>query len=247
LGVILGDCLEKMKDIPEKSIDMILTDLPYGMTFCKWDSEISLDKLWEQWLRICKKNTPIVLTSSQPFTSKLVMSKPELFKTEWIWQKTRHTNFMNLKYQPAKIHESIVVFGQETVNYHPIKWYVDEDKIDKRKTVRDPDTNKDGYIGTVKRTRKKDDGSRYPQSIIKIKNSNNNTLHPTQKPIELFEYLIKTYTNEGDIVLDCCAGSGTTAIACINTNRKYICIEKDQKYYDIINQRLGETNGCKLS
>jgi site-specific DNA-methyltransferase (adenine-specific) len=145
---------------------------------------------------------------------------------------------MAMKYQPAKIHESVLVFGKNTVVYNPIKWYVSEDKIDKRKTVRDPDTNKDGYMGSIKRTRKKDDGSRFPKSIIKIPNPNNNTLHPTQKPVDLFEYLIKTYSNEGDTVLDCCAGSGTTGVACNNTNRKYILIEKEKDYYDTITNRL---------
>ena len=236
--IINADCLEEMPKMAKGSVDMILTDLPYGMTACKWDSVIDLRKMWDCFNHVIKDNGAIVLTASQPFTSRLVMSNPEMFKHEWVWEKSRHTNFMAMKYQPAKVHESVLVFGKNTVVYNPIKWYVSEDKIDKRKTVRDPDTNKDGYMGSIKRTRKKDDGSRFPKSIIKIPNPNNNTLHPTQKPVDLFEYIIKTYSNEEDTVLDCCAGSGTTGVACNNINRKYILIEKEKGYYDTIINRL---------
>lgn len=238
--VIHGDCLDVMQRIPKDSIDMVVADLPYGLTACSWDTPIDLPVLWSIFNRIVKDNGAMVFTASQPFTSKLVMSNPEMFRHEWVWEKTRHTNFMHMKHQPAKIHESVVVFGKNTVKYNPIKWYVSEDKRDKRKNVRDPNTNKDGYIGKITRTRKADDGSRFPRSVIKIPNPNNATLHPTQKPVLLFEYLIKTYSDEGDMVLDCCAGSGTTGVACINTNRDFTLIEIEQKYVDVINKRLRE-------
>jgi len=237
--IILGDCLEEMIKIRRGTVDLILADLPYGMTACAWDSEIDLRKMWDCFKHLIKDDGAIVLTASQPFTSRLVMSNPEMFKHEWIWEKTRHSNFLAMKYQPAKIHESVLVFGKNPVVYNPIKWYVDEDKIDKRKNVNDPETNKEGYIGdTITRTRKIDDGSRFPKSVLKISNPNNDTLHPTQKPVELFEYLIKTYSNEGDTVLDCCAGSGTTGVACNNTNRNYILIEKEPEFYQVIKERL---------
>ena len=233
-----GDCLELMKQIKDKSVDMILCDLPYGTTACKWDVIIPFDKLWKQYERIIKNNGAIVLTASQPFTSALVMSNPKLFKHSWIWEKQKASNFMCMKYQPAKYHEDIVVFGKKTVKFNPIKWIVDESKRDKRKTVNNPITNKDCHLGKITRTRKADDGSRYPKSIIKIDKKINSNLHPTQKPVKLFEYLIKTYTNEGDLVLDNCAGSGTTGVACQQTGRNFIMMEKEEKYCKIARKRL---------
>jgi len=235
-----GDCLELMKQIKDKSVDMILCDLPYGTTACKWDVIIPFDKLWKQYERIIKNNGAIVLTASQPFTSALVMSNPKLFKHSWIWEKQKASNFMCMKYQPAKYHEDIVVFGKKTVKFNPIKWIVDESKRDKRKTVNNPITNKDCHLGKIARTRKADDGSRYPKSIIKIDKKINSNLHPTQKPVKLFEYLIKTYSDKGCLVLDNCAGSGTTAIASINTGRNWICIESDKKYFEIAQKRIEE-------
>src|SRR6056297_1292021 len=204
-----GDCLELMKDIEDKSIDMILCDLPYGTTACKWDTIIPFDKLWEQYERIIKDDGAIVLTGQEPFTSALVMSNPKLFKHNWVWEKQKASNFMSLKFQPAKYHEDVVVFGKSKVIYNPQMWKVSEDKIDKRKIINNPLTNKDCHLGSITRTRSKDTGFRYPKSILKINKSINGNLHPTQKPVELFEYLIKTYTKEGDLVLDNCAGSGT--------------------------------------
>ena len=232
------DCLVGMQRIPDKSIDMILCDLPYGTTACKWDTVIPFDKLWEQYERIIKPNCGIVLTASNPFTSALVMSNPKLFKHEWIWEKQKAANFMGMKYAPAKYHENIVVFANGTPKYNPTMWKVSEEKRDKRKTVNDPNTNKDCHLGKIKRTRKEDDGSRYPKSIIKINKSINGNYHPTEKPIELMEYLIKTYSNENDVILDNCIGSGTTAIAAINTNRKYIGFELDKTYFDIAQKRI---------
>jgi len=237
--ILLGDCLELMKDIPNGSIDMILCDLPYGTTACKWDTIIPFDKLWEQYERIIKPNGAIVLTASQPFTSALVMSNPKMFKYEWIWKKSRPANFMNAKFQAMKIHENILVFGMGKIKYNPIKELGNKNHATKprnsfkesiyneRQPIRPPDTNE----------------LKYPKSIIEVKSANNiENLHPTQKPVALFEYLIKTYTNEGDLVLDNTAGSGTTAIACLNTNRQFIVMEKEQKYYDIILKRVGDFN-----
>jgi len=235
-----GDCLEIMKKIDDKSIDMILCDLPYGTTACSWDEIIPFDKLWEQYKRIIKDNGAIVLTASQPFTSKLVISNLEMFKYEWIWEKQKASNFMSFNFQPAKYHENIIVFCKNTPIYNPIKWIIEEDKRDKRKTINNPLTNKDGIHGGIIRIRNEDDGTRYPKSIIKIDKSINGNIHPTQKPVALFEYLIKTYTNKGMLVLDNCIGSGTTAVACINTNRKFIGIELEPKYVEIANQRIKE-------
>lgn len=240
--ILKGDCLELMKDIPDASIDMILCDLPYGTTACKWDTIIPFDKLWEQYKRIIKDNGAIVLTASQPFTSALIMSNPKLFKYSWIYQKSKATNFLNAKKNPLKYHEDVLIFGNGNVTYKP------QMVIGKpyKKTHRN-DNKEDCAYG--KSTRKNGDifinhGVRYPSSIIpKISNpSGRGQLHPTQKPTELMEYLIKTYTNENETVLDNCAGSFTTAIACINTNRNYICMEQDDKYFEIGKQRIENHN-----
>lgn len=258
------DCLIGMKEIPDKSIDMILCDLPYGTTNCNWDEIIPFDMLWEQYERIIKDNGAIVLTASQPFTSALVMSNPTLFKHEWIWEKQKASNFMAAKYSPLKYHENILVFGKGKMNYKPQKYKVLEieeilsmnkkeleqamqkreydrfGKIDKRKNVNDPSTNKEHLGNKVVRTRNRDTGYRNPKSVLKINKTINKNIHPTQKPTELFEYLIKTYTNEHETVLDNCMGSGTTAIACINTNRNYVGFELDKEYYDASLNRIDE-------
>jgi len=226
-----------MKQIPDGSIDAIITDPPYGTTACKWDSVIPFEPMWEQLNRIIKPNGAIVLFGSQPFTSALIMSNPKGFKYEWIWQKTRGSNFQTLKHQPWKMHENILVFNAKGV-YNPQKYTVSEDKIDKRKNVNNPLTNKGGVYGKLNRTRKKDDGTRYPGSIQTIKNPNNNSLHPTQKPVALMEYLIKTYTNENETVLDFTMGSGSTGVAAKNTNRNFIGIELDDKYFEIAQDRI---------
>lgn len=236
---LLGDCLEVMKDIPDNSIDMILTDLPYGVTARnKWDSIIPFEQLWKEWNRIKKETTPIILTAIQPFTSFTVMSNPDNFKYEWIWEKERGTGFLNAKKQPLRKHEQILVFYDKQTNYNPIM-----EKLDKPYTHVLPKFETDNYNGF--RTGNKEErelkiyDSKYPSTIIKFsRDDNRKNIHPTQKPIKLFEYIIKTYTNENDLVLDCCAGSGTTAIACLNTNRKYICIEKEPKYYEIMKNRI---------
>ena len=243
--ILLGDCLELMKDIPNGSIDMILCDLPYGTTACKWDTIIPFDKLWEQYERIIKPNGAIILTSAQPFTSALIMSNPKLFKYEWIWQKHKGTGHLNAKRQPMSNHENVLVFGKSNINYNPQMTNGEPYKLRGSHNV-----SPDGitYNGSkplaVGYSDDYDSSKRYPLTIQKFDNHNqkNERFHPTQKPIALFEYLIKTYTNENDLVLDNTAGSGTTAIACLNTNRQFIVMEKEQEYYDIILKRVGDFN-----
>ena len=195
---------------------------------------IPFEPLWEQYKRIIKDNGAIVLTASQPFTSALVMSNVKMFKYEWIWEKTRPTGFFTAKKMPMKIHENILVFYKKQPTYNPEKIKADESKIDKRKTL---NPTYSPYLG-VKKERVKDSGMRYPLTIQTFSSVSEKGQHPTQKPVALFEYLIKTYTNEGDLVLDNCAGSGTTGVACKNLNRDYILIEQEPEYIKIINKRL---------
>lgn len=235
--ILLGDCLELMKDIPNGSIDMILCDLPYGTTACKWDTIIPFDKLWEQYERIIKPNGAIVLTASQPFTSALIMSNTNMFRYEWIWEKTLFSNFALVKKQPAKLHENILVFYKKQPTYNPQmqegKPYSDKPRKRTMGVMNDA-------IGMKKAIENK--GERYPSSVQKFSNGNNGTQHPTQKPIELFEYLVKTYSKENDLVLDNCAGSGTTGIACLNTKRQFILMEQDPNYFEKIKKRVGDFN-----
>lgn len=257
------DCLEGMKKIPDKSVDMILCDLPYGITACSWDTIIPFDKLWEQYERIITDKGAIVLTASQPFTSALVMSNPKLFKYEWIWEKQKASNFMSAKYAPLKYHESVLIFSKGTPNYYPQKYEVLEieelmgmnkkqltetitnrdidrfGKVDRRKTVNNPVTHKDTLGMKITKTRKKDTGERFPKSVVKINKPLRN-IHPTQKPVELCEYFINSYSKEGDTILDNCMGSGTTAIACLNTNRNYIGFELDEDYCNMSKKRIIE-------
>jgi len=232
--VLLGDCLELIKDIPTGTVDMVLCDLPYGTTACKWDVIIPFEPLWEQYNRIIKNNGAIVLTSSQPFTTKLISSNYEMFKYQLIWVKEKGVNFQLAKNQPLKIHEDINVFGKSTILYNP------QDL--KNCYIVKSNKNKGGNLGHLgseaKREKYIQTVTNYPTSILKFKSEVG--LHPTQKPIKLFEYLIKTYTNEGETVLDNCAGSGTTAIACLNTDRNYICMEKEELYFKVINDRIEE-------
>ena len=244
-NIWLGDCLELMQNIPAKSVDMILCDLPYGTTACKWDTVIPFEPLWTQYKRIIKDNGAIVLFGSQPFTSALVMSNVKWFKYEVIWDKERTSNPMLAKIQPMKTHENILVFGKEKLKYNPQftnKKNAETIKRDKRR-VGYNDSKSEHF--ELKYTSRNSNDYKYPESVLKINRENGNNQfkkelvkHPTQKPVPLLEYLIKTYTNEGDTVLDNCAGSGTTAIACLNTNRNYICIEKEPKYYEIILNRI---------
>ena len=227
------DCLEGMKRIPDKSVDMILCDLPYGTTANKWDSIIPLEPLWEQYERVIKDNGAIVLTASQPFTTKLINSNIKNFKYTWVWEKSRFANQMLAKKQPLKIHEDICVFYKKQVNYNP------QGLIEVNKTTKQGKKISDNNGGGLRKTSYKQTHTNYPRTILKYK-SEGKTIHPTQKPVALFEYLIKTYTNEGDVVLDNCIGSGTTPVAAINTNRKYIGYELDEKYFNIAQQRIDE-------
>lgn len=234
--VIHGDCLEEMKKIPDKSIDMILCDLPYGTTRNKWDSIIHLETMWSHYERIIKDNGAIVLTAQTPFDKVLGVSNLKYLRYEWIWQKDQASNFLNARHNPMKIHENILVFYKKTPTYNPqmregFSAYSSARSSKQNDTyMKNFDTN---YIS-------KSEGKRFPVSVVNFNKERG--LHPTQKPVALFEYLIKTYTNEGDLILDNCAGSGTTAVAARNTNRNYILIEKEKEYIDIINKRLGEVD-----
>ena len=228
-----GDCLDIMPLIPDKSVQLILADLPYGTTACKWDSIIDLDMLWEQYKRIIKDNGAIVLTAPQPFTTKLISSNYEMFRYEWIWEKTLFSNFALVKKQPAKLHENILVFYKKQPIYNPQmqegKPYTDKPR---KRTM--------GVIGDAIGMKKaiENKGERYPSSVQKYSNGNNGTQHPTQKPLELMKYLISTYSNENDMVLDNTMGSGTTCLAAKELNRKFIGIEKEPKYYDLAVARV---------
>ena len=247
-----GDCLELMPLISEKSIDMILCDLPYGTTACKWDLIIPFDKLWEQYERIIKPNGAIVLFGQEPFSSYLRISNIKLYRYDWIWDKVSTTNFANANKMPLSCNECISVFYKSLPTYNPI---MSEAKLDRIRPISNPkennsETNKQASGKTRMYSENYDNTKRFPRKIIelscKIAECNSlNRIHPTQKPIELMEYLIKTYTNEGDLVLDNCAGSGTTGVACKNLNRNFILIEKEPEYIDIINKRLDILNQYK--
>jgi len=238
------DCIEGMKELPDKSVNLILCDLPYGTTACKWDIIIPLDKLWEQYKRIIKDRGAIVLTASQPFTSILVNSNIKMFKYEWIWEKSKGVGFLNAKNAPLKFHENILVFSKGvTANRSNRNMIYFPQGLVKSERVRNySEKDKNSVVGTRPsrvNTNYTQQLEGYPKSVLKFKN-HIKQLHPTQKPVSLFEYLIKTYTNEGEIVLDNCMGSGTTAMACINTNRQFIGYEIDSQYYKLSLNRLNK-------
>ena len=238
IELIQGDCLEKMKDIPDKSIDMILCDLPYGTTACKWDTVIPFEPLWEQYKRIIKDNGAIVLFGSEPFSSALRMSNIKMYRYDWVWEKEQAVNIMQIKKRAGKTVENICVFYEKQPTYNP----------QMRKHDGKPVTNKvkSGFGALVDSSRKKpfeykDTGYRYPTQVLKYQSERlKGYVHPTQKPVALFEYLIKTYTNEGDLVLDNCMGSGTTGVSCKNLNRNFIGIELDSDYFKIAEKRINE-------
>ena len=233
-----GDCLELMKTIPDKYVDMILCDLPYGTTACKWDTIIPFEPLWKQYKRIIKDNGAIVLTASQPFTSALVMSNVKMFKYQWVWVKSKAVGFVNAKLKPMPKHEDVLVFSfgttanraKNNMLYNPQN-LIPYGKVVKGRKGSSKDSDGNGYGRPSMKPELLQEFTNYPNSVLETA-SEGKTRHPTQKPVALFEYLIKTYTNENELVLDNCSGSGTTAIACINTNRKYICMEKDEGYYE---------------
>lgn len=244
--IINGDCLEVMKDFSEGSIDMILCDLPYGITKNKWDVIIPFDTLWEQYNRIIKDDGAIVLTSAQPFTSMLVMSNIKMFRYDLVWEKSTPSGFMNAKKMPLRAHDNILVFYKRLPTYNPLKIMTTTPSF-KKGTQSRLSSNYGKFMPTGEFGYK--DGSRFPRSIFSVKiessffdssKDGKRRVHPTQKPVGLFEYLIKTYTNEGDIVLDNCIGSGTTAVAARNTKRNFIGIEILEKYWD----EYGMCNSC---
>lgn len=238
-----GDCLELMKNIPDGSVDMILCDLPYGTTACKWDTVIPFEPLWEQYKRVIKPNGAIVLFGSQPFTSALVMSNPKMFKYDWIWEKDKATGHLNAKKQPMRNIETISVFYSEQCLYNP--QFYEKDPRDIRPAMKKR-TNSDVYSNMAADSiRVIPNNMGYPKQILKFPSQFGGGIasyHPTQKPVALCEYLIRTYTNEGDIVLDNCAGSFTTGVACANTGRNFIGIEQDDKYFEIGKNRIEEAN-----
>jgi len=231
-----GDCLEVMKNILDESVNMILCDLPYGKTNLGWDTIIDLELLWEQYERVIKDNGAIILFGKHPFTAKLVLSNLKLFKYELIWEKTRAGNNMLVTKQPSAIHENILVFYKKPPVYNDLKFKVNDKYVDKRKSINDSIYTKGHYKGVMKR--KADDGFRHPQSILPFNSVWKKGMHPTEKPVELFEWLIKSYTNEQMLVLDNTAGSGTTGVACKNTNRNFILIEKEEEYVKMCKERL---------
>jgi DNA modification methylase len=234
--VLHGDCFEVMKDIPDASVDMILCDLPYGTSKCKWDVLVPFEPLWEQYRRVIKMNGAMVFTASQPFTSVLITSNLKDYRYNWVWEKSKATGYLNSKKLPMKAHEDICVFYQKPPIYNPQKWQ--STPYNKGSAHRPTEV----YGKQVEVLVKNDSGLRYPRTVqyFKTAESEGKVHHPTQKPISLFEYLIRTYTNENEIVLDSCAGAGTTALAALNSNRKYVCIEKDKEYYDVMRNRILE-------
>lgn len=241
IDLIKGDCLVEMQNIPDKSIDAIICDLPYGTTACKWDSVIPFGEMWGQLLRIIKPNSAIVLFGSEPFSSALRMSNITRYRYDWVWNKHLAGNIFLAKHQPMKIHENIIVFNVSREKYYPIKTDLDKIRNYKDKYGGGESFGKKGTGDVIHTT-----VGKFPKSIIDISNSNRKKggFHPTEKPIELMEYLIKTYTNENETVLDFTMGSGSTGVACKNTNRDFIGIEMDDKYFEIAKNRI---NGASLN
>jgi DNA modification methylase len=231
LWLMNGDCLERMKDIESGSVDMVLADPPYGTTACKWDSIIPLDPMWRQLKRVIKPNGAIVMTASQPFTSVLVSSNMKGFKYDLVWDKPSGTGFLNAKKMPLRSHESLLVFYEKLPIYNPQMTHGHE-----RKTATRRDVNSECYGKGIK-TVKYDSTSRYPRSICRF-SVERMRYHPTQKPVALMEYLIKTYTSEGEAVLDFTMGSGTTGVAAIRNKRHFIGIELDETYFDVAKSRI---------
>lgn len=234
VSLMLGDCLERMKEIPDGSVDMILADLPYGTTACEWDARIPFEPLWEQYERIIKDNGAIVLFSQMPFGAELILSNRKLFRYEWIWDRVSKSGYLNAKKMPMRRHENVLVFYKKRPTYNP--QMIDGEPYIRRR--RRAWVNPIYATPIVPVTICKD-GKRYPSDIITFTNNNNlHKTHPTQKPVTLLEYLIKTYTNEGETVLDNVMGSGSTGVAAVNTGRKFIGIELDEKFYETAKNRI---------
>lgn len=235
-----GDCLEKMAEIEDGSVDMVLADPPYGTTACKWDSIIPLESMWEQLKRVIKPNGAIVMTASQPFTTTLISSNMKMFRHAWVWNKRFAANYAQAKYSPQKVHEDVCVFAVKRANYYPVM-------IPRDKPIKKGANKGSAIYGGAKGLDKKEYSGKvythkYPETIIKYNvRAEGPKFHPTQKPLALMEYLIKTYTNEGETVLDFTMGSGTTGVACKNLNRSFIGIEKDDEYFELASNRISLT------
>lgn len=230
--LMLGDCLERMAEIPDGSVDAVICDLPFGTTRCVWDSVIPLAELWCSYRRIIKPSGAIVLFAAQPFTSALVMSQPKLFRYDWVWKKPKGTGHLNAKRQPMRDKEDILVFCREQATYHPQMTLGKPFKTNYSKAYQADTYGKYGNF------RNDNSGTRYPKQVIEFNVVGTSSLHPTQKPVPLLEYLTKTYTNPGETILDNCFGSGTTGVACANTGRRFIGIERDPHYFDIGRRRI---------
>ena len=230
-----GDCLKWMSVIPDGSVDMILCDLPYGTTACKWDTVIPFEPLWAQYRRVAKRNAAIVLTASQPFTTALIASNFTDFRYCWVWEKQQPTGFLDARRKPMKAHEDVCVFYGATATYNPQGL--------KDVQVKNSRKNKagSGVYGAVGADDYVQKEGNFPRSVLKIDRVTHGQVHPTQKPVALMEYLIRTYTQEGETVMDNCMGSGTTGVACVNTGRNFIGIERDEKYFQIAADRIAES------
>lgn len=227
IKLLQGDCLELMKDIPDNSVDMILCDLPYGTTQNKWDTIIPLEPLWEEYKRVSKG--AIVLTATQPFSSILVSSNLDMFKYQWVWVKSKITGVLNAKKMPVRKHEQVLIFAKKSIVYNA-------QGLVAKNTITKQGGCSDNY-GNRATTDYVQEFTNWPRDVLEIP-SEGKTQHPTQKPVALMEYLIRTYTNKGETVLDNCMGSGTTGVACINTNRNFIGIEMDENYFSIAKNRI---------
>ena len=229
-----GDCIEGMKILPDNSVDMVLTDPPYGTTQNKWDTIIDMDLFWKEIKRVTKEHSAILLFSQMPFTATAVMSNPKMFRYEWIAEKNNPTGFLNAKRMPLKCHENVLVFYGKLPVYHPIMGH---GKPYRRGAK---DKNSSNYNEVKRLPSENTTGTRFPRDVLKVswRSAFGKTLHPTQKPVSLCEYFIKTYSNKGDIILDPFIGSGTTVVAAINTERKYIGFERDDKYFEVAKNRL---------
>lgn len=239
--LMLGDCLERMAEIPDGSVDMVLCDLPYGTTACKWDSVIPFEPLWAHYRRVCKKNAAIVLTASQPFTSALVMSNPSDFRYCWVWEKNRPTGFLDAKKRPMRAHEDVAVFYREQPSYFPQRTAGPPNHSTGVSTGRVKRAKSHIYSGDSDRVPADESGLKYPRSVLRFDGLNptgSGRVHPTQKPVALMEYLIRTYTNDGETVLDNTMGSGTTGVACVKTGRRFVGIERDGAYFRIAGERI---------
>jgi site-specific DNA-methyltransferase (adenine-specific) len=235
-SLLFGDCLERMKEIPDGSVDLVLTDPPYGTTACKWDSVIPFEPMWVELKRIIKPKGAIVMTASQPFTTALIASNIKDFKYAWVWDKVKPSTGLHAKVMPLRSTEDIVVFGSGKINYFP-------QMVQKKLRVEEKnDSNGETFGGARVKRFHDNKGLGYPKNLLTLSNADQTgRVHPTQKPVALLEYLIKTYTNENETVLDFTMGSGSTGVACLNTNRKFLGIEMDEGYFDIGVKRMQES------